>query len=162
MEITSALEHMSIEGKIRAMETVWDDLCLFWNLKSNKSQNNLKHFLIKGGHPFISGKNWISIIVSMEIVSLKSDLWEREKGFHLWEMRFWKREMRSYLKRSFLTHWKCGLIWVVWNFFGIEKLRSESLPQRHIVKIKLKSEKVKLRPLKCWREYRCYIIILPV
>ncbi len=27
MEITSALEHMSIEEKIRAMETIWDDLC---------------------------------------------------------------------------------------------------------------------------------------
>jgi hypothetical protein len=27
MEITLALEHMSIEEKIRAMEIIWDDLC---------------------------------------------------------------------------------------------------------------------------------------
>ncbi len=27
MEITSALEHMSIEEKIRAMETIWENLC---------------------------------------------------------------------------------------------------------------------------------------
>ncbi len=27
MEISLALEHMSIEEKIRTMETIWDDLC---------------------------------------------------------------------------------------------------------------------------------------
>lgn len=27
MEITLALEHMSIEEKIRTMEAIWDDLC---------------------------------------------------------------------------------------------------------------------------------------